>query len=271
MAEPGVRDEVRTHYARLASEMSTAQDPSTGSGASPCCGPPPDGAAGSCCGAETATEPAFGAALYSAAELRELPVAAVGASLGCGNPVLVAELREGETVVDLGCGGGIDALLAARRVGAAGFVHGIDMTSEMLDLARRNAATAGVENIDFLLGVIEDLPLPDGTVDVVVSNCVVNLSDDAAAVLSEMYRVLRPGGRVALSDVVAEDRLSPAERAERGSRAGCVAGALSRRELLDGLADAGFVDTEVTFTHRIADGIHGAIVRAVRPELLDRA
>ena len=179
--------------------------------------------------------------------------------------MLVAELREGETVLDLGSGGGIDVLLSARRVGERGFVYGVDMTDEMLALARANAATAGAENVEFVRGVIEDLPLPDAAVDVVISNCVVNLSPDKPAVLSEMYRVLRPGGRVGISDVVAEDRLSPAERAERGSYTGCVAGALSRREYLDGLAAVGFVDAEVRFTHAAGDGIHGALIRAVKP------
>jgi arsenite methyltransferase len=192
-------------------------------------------------------------------------VAAVGASLGCGNPILLAELHEGERVLDLGSGGGIDVLLAARRVGEGGFVYGVDMTDEMLRLARESAGTAGVENVEFRKGFIEDLPLPDGEVDVVISNCVLNLSTDAPAVLSEMHRVLRPGGRIGLSDVVAEDRLSAAERAERGSFAGCIAGAMSRREYLDGLAAAGFVEAEVTFTHEVADGIHGAIIRAVKP------
>jgi ubiquinone/menaquinone biosynthesis C-methylase UbiE len=198
-------------------------------------------------------------------EQGQLPVAAVAASLGCGNPMLVAELREGETVLDLGSGGGIDVLLSARRVGERGFVYGVDMTEEMLALARANAATAGAENVEFVRGVIEDLPLPDAAVDVVISNCVINLSPDKPAVLSEVYRVLRPGGRVGISDVVAEDRLSPAERAERGSYTGCVAGALSRREYLDSLAAAGFVDAEVRFTHAAGDGIHGALIRAVKP------
>ena len=195
----------------------------------------------------------------------ELPVGAVTASLGCGNPMVVAELEQGEVVLDLGCGGGIDVLLAARRVGDTGFVYGVDMTVEMLDLARANAATAGAENVEFLLGVIEELPLPDATVDVVISNCVLNLSTDKPAAMAEMHRVLRPGGRVGITDVVAEDRLSPAERAEQGSFAGCIAGALSRQEYLDGLASAGFVDAQVTFTHSEADGIHGALIRALKP------
>jgi arsenite methyltransferase len=262
-----LRDEVRSHYARVASQLVTAEEAVPATGGATCCGPTPGQAAGSgtCCGAEAAPGPTFGASLYSSAELVDLPVAAVGASLGCGNPILLAELREGERVLDLGSGGGIDVLLAARRVGDDGFVYGVDMTDEMLRLAWENAGTAGVENVEFRKGFIEDLPLPDGEVDVVISNCVLNLSTDAPAVLSEMHRVLRPGGRIGLSDVVAEDRLSAAERAERGSFAGCIAGAMSRREYLDGLAAAGFVEAEVTFTHEVADGIHGAIIRAVKP------
>lgn len=215
---------------------------------------------------EVEVGPAFGASLYSAAEHHELPVAAVAASLGCGNPMLVAELREGESVLDLGSGGGIDALLAARRVGHRGFVYGVDMTDEMLELATANAGTAGVQNVEFLKGIIEDLPLPDAAVDVIISNCVINLSTDKAAVLAEMYRVLRPGGRLGISDVVADDDLTPAERAERGSFVECLAGALSRREYLDGLNDSGFVDAEVTFTHEAADGMHGALIRASKPQ-----
>ena len=266
MSTPDLREEVRAHYARAASSLThhTDQPDVSQRDSASCCGPA-TGTAASCCGGGLETDATFGAGLYSAGEQGELPVAAVAASLGCGNPMLVAELREGETVLDLGSGGGIDVLLSARRVGERGFVYGVDMTDEMLALARANAATAGAENVEFVRGVIEDLPLPDAAVDVVISNCVVNLSPDKPAVLSEMYRVLRPGGRVGISDVVAEDRLSPAERAERGSYTGCVAGALSRREYLDGLAAVGFVDAEVRFTHAGGHGIHGALIRAVKP------
>jgi len=179
--------------------------------------------------------------------------------------LLLGEAQPGERVLDLGSGGGIDVLLSARRVGPSGFVHGLDMTDEMLDLARSNAAEAGATNVEFRKGVIEDVPLPDASVDVVISNCVVNLSTDKPAVLAEMFRVLVPGGRIGISDVVAEDQLAPADRAERGSFVGCIAGALSRSEYLDGLAGAGFVDAEVTFTHEAAPGMHGAIIRATRP------
>ena len=249
-----VREQVRTRYAQAA-EVAAAGSPAEDG----CCA-----TASSCCG-PSATVPVFGPGLYDARQVTGLPETAVLASMGCGNPTAVAELREGERVLDLGSGGGIDVLLSARRVGPTGFAYGVDMTDEMLDLARRNAAEAGAGNVEFRRGTIEDLPLPDGSVDVVISNCVVNLSTDKAAVLAEMHRVLAPGGRVGVSDVVAEDHLTPAERADRGTHVGCVAGALSRAEYLDGLAAAGFVDAEVTFTHEVADAMHGAIVRATKP------
>ncbi|WP_225753603.1 arsenite methyltransferase [Actinotalea sp. Marseille-Q4924] len=264
-------EQVRERYRAAATTVLTATGSSGG-----CCGSPAapagDSTAGApaagCCGDATApveTEEVFGAALYAADETAELPDGAVLASLGCGNPTAVAELRAGERVLDLGSGGGIDVLLSARRVGPTGFAYGVDMTPEMLELARRNAAEAGATNVEFLEGRIEALPLPDAAVDVVISNCVVNLSTDKDAVLAEVFRVLVPGGRVGISDVVAEDHLSPAERAERGDFAGCIAGALSRQEYLDGLTAAGFTETEVTFTHEVRPGLHGAIVRAVKP------
>jgi arsenite methyltransferase len=181
------------------------------------------------------------------------------ASLGCGNPTAVADLHAGERVLDLGSGGGIDVLLSARRVAPTGFAYGVDMTTEMLQLARANAAKAGATNVEFLEGTIEDIPLPDASVDVVISNCVINLSVDKSAVLREMARVLVPGGRIGISDVVAEDQLTAADRAARGSYVGCIAGALSHSEYLTGLADAGFVDASVEFTHETAPGLHGAI------------
>jgi arsenite methyltransferase len=220
-------------------------------------------AAGGGCGCGD-WEDSGGAASYGAGERAELPATALGASLGCGNPVAVAELREGETVLDLGSGGGIDVILSARRVGETGLAFGLDMTDEMLALAQRNAREAGVRNAIFLRGVIEDVPLPSESVDAVISNCVINLSTDKAAVLAELARVLRPGGRLGISDVVAEDRLSPAERAERGSYAGCIAGALSRSEYVSGLEAAGFEQVSVEFTHEVTDGLHGAIVKGVR-------
>src|SRR5207249_7926366 len=184
------------------------------------------------------------------------------ASLGCGNPVAVAELNPGDVVLDLGSGGGIDVILSAKRVGPSGIAYGVDMTDEMLALARKNAAEAGVSNVHFLKGVIEAIPLPAESVDVVISNCVINLSTDKAAVLTEIARVLKPGGRVGVSDVVAEDQLSHEQRAERGSYVGCIAGALSKGEYIAGLEAAGFEDVSVEFTHEVADGMHGAIVRA---------
>jgi len=216
-----------------------------------------------CCGDEATT--LFGRGLYHAEQRSDLPEDAVIASLGCGNPVAVAELHEGETVLDLGSGGGIDVLLSACRVGPTGTVYGLDMTDEMLALAQRNAHAAGATNVHFLKGLIEAIPLPAASVDVVISNCVVNLSTDKPAVLAEIARVLRPGGRIGISDVVAEDRLSSEERAERGSFVGCIAGALSESEYRSGLEDAGLLDIEVRFTHRVADGMHGAIVRAQKP------
>ncbi|MEO8888832.1 MAG: arsenite methyltransferase [Jatrophihabitantaceae bacterium] len=250
MTESDVREQVRSRYAQAA--VNGASDDVAATNAS-------------CCGGGGEVDAAFGSSLYSAEEQGELPAEAVAASLGCGNPMIVAELAAGEKVLDLGSGGGIDVLLSARRVGPTGFAYGVDMTEEMLVLARANAAKAGATNVEFLEGIIEQVPLPDGAVDVVISNCVINLSTDKPAVLAEMFRVLVPGGRIGISDVVAEDQLSPADRAERGSYVGCIAGALSRSEYVDGLTAVGFADAEVTFTHEAAPGMHGAIVRAVKP------
>jgi len=195
----------------------------------------------------------------------DLPEGAVRASLGCGNPVAVADLRPGETVLDLGSGGGIDVLLSARRVGPGGKAYGLDMTEEMLDLARDNARQAGTENVEFLRGQIEAIPLPDGSVDVIISNCVINLSGDRPAVFAESFRVLRPGGRLGISDILAEDHFTPAERIERGGQVGCIAGAPSFAEYRDGLARAGFTGVSITPAHQVADGVHAAIVRAAKP------
>jgi arsenite methyltransferase len=252
-----LRESVRDRYVAAATAVTGA---SSGVGAA-CCGPT---AALTAVGDPSQVE-VFGAALYTGGETEDLPAEAVLASLGCGNPLAVADLREGERVLDLGSGGGIDVLLSARRVGPTGFVYGVDMTAEMLQLARANAATAGATNVEFLEGLIEAVPLPDAAVDVVISNCVVNLSTDKPAVLAEMFRVLAPGGRIGISDVVAEDELSAADRAQRGSYVGCIAGAMSRSEYLEGLTAAGFIDPEVLFTHEVAPGMHGAIVRATRP------
>jgi arsenite methyltransferase len=243
-----LREEVREKYAEAARATETGGGCGCGSG--------------SCC--EGSDEAAFGERLYSIEQRGELPDAAVLASLGCGNPTAVADLHAGETVLDLGSGGGIDVILSAKRVGATGRAYGLDMTDEMLALARRNAADAKVNNAVFLKGVIEEIPLPSESVDVVISNCVINLSTDKPAVLREIRRVLRPGGRIGISDVVAEDRLQPAERATRGSYVGCIAGALSKTEYERGLAAAGFGQISVEFTHTVADGMHGAIVKAVK-------
>jgi len=256
----GLREEVRSKYAAAARAV---LEPEAGVTAS-CCGSSADD---SCCGSGSAAEAVggFSEDLYREGETDGLPEEAVLASLGCGNPIAVADLREGERVLDLGSGGGIDVLLSARRVGPSGFAYGVDMTDEMLALARANAAKAGASNVEFRKGEIEDLPLPDAAVDVVISNCVINLSTDKPAVLAEMFRVLVPGGRIGITDVVAEDHMSPAGRAAAGSYVGCIAGALSRAEYLDGLAAAGFTGASVTFTNEAAPGMHSAIIRAVKP------
>jgi arsenite methyltransferase len=254
-----LREQVRARYAAAATKVTGAGDCG--------CGQPADcGCDSGCCGgAATAEEPGFGAELYAALDRDQLPDSAVLASLGCGNPTAVAELHEGETVLDLGSGGGIDVLLSARRVGPTGKAYGLDMTEEMLTLARANAAEANARNVEFLKGQIEAIPLPAGTVDVIISNCVVNLSTDKAAVFAEAFRVLRPGGRIGITDVVADDHLSPEARAERGAWVGCIAGALSRSEYEAGLAAAGFEQVSVTFTHPVGDGLHSAIIKATRP------
>ena len=246
-----IREEVRSRYAEAALRVEAGDTDGCGCGTSSCCDP--------------GSGELFGAGLYDALERDALPGAARLASLGCGNPTAVADLRTGEVVLDLGSGGGIDVLLSARRVGETGRAYGLDMTDEMLALARRNAEQAGAENVEFLKGQIEQIPLPDASVDVVISNCVINLSTAKEDVFTEMHRVLRAGGRVGVSDIVAEDRLDPAARAERGSYVGCVAGALSRGEYESMLRAAGFEQVSVTFTHAVADGMHGAIIKAVRP------
>lgn len=240
MTIEAIHEEVRAHYAAAAIKASE----------------------GSCC---SSPDEEFGPDFYSALERDELPDAAVLASLGCGNPIAVAELHEGERVLDLGSGGGIDVLLSARRVGPTGRAFGLDMTDEMLALAMRNAADAGALNVEFLKGHIEAIPLPANSIDVVISNCVINLAADKPAVFREIARVLRPGGRMGVSDVVAEDRLTAAERAERGDYAGCIAGALSFREFEEGLRAAGLTDVSIEPSHAIADGMVSAIVKARKP------
>ncbi len=261
MTDQDIREQVRLRYAEAANAVSADASASALAvvDADQCCGTQT-----SCCGGGE-VEAVFGAALYSADEHGELPAEAIAASLGCGNPLAVADLRAGERVLDLGSGGGIDVLLSARRVGSTGFAYGLDMTEEMLTLARANATKAGATNVEFVKGTIEDIPLPDASIDVVISNCVINLSTDKPAVIAEMFRVLVPGGRIGISDVVAEDHLAPQVRAERGSYVGCIAGALSRAEYLHELSEAGFTDADVIFTHEAAPDMHGAIVRASKP------
>lgn len=239
-----LRETVRKRYAAAATSDAA------------CCGPD-----GSC----STSDFDFGSRLYRSQDLLTVPQGAAAASLGCGNPTAIAELSPGETVLDLGSGAGIDVLLSARRVGPEGFAYGLDMTGEMLELARKHAEEADIDNVEFLEGYIEDVPLETGTVDVVISNCVLNLSTDKQGVFSEMCRVLRPGGRIGISDVVAEDHLTAQERLERGSWVGCIAGALSFSEYAIGLAAAGFTDVTVTPTHAVADGMHSAIIKATKP------
>jgi arsenite methyltransferase len=242
-----LREQVRRAYAAVPAESTPG-----GCGSGACCS---DGRSGS---------EAFAESSYTAEQRDELPDGAALAARGCGNPTAVADLHDGEVVLDLGSGGGIDVILSAKRVGPAGTAYGLDMTDEMLALARRNAREAGVTNVHFLKGVIEQIPIPAESVDVVISNCVINLSVDKTAVLTEIARVLKPGGRVGVGDIVAEDHLSHGDRAERGSYVGCIAGALSKSEYIAGLQTAGFEDVGVEFTHEVADGMHSAIVKAVK-------
>ncbi len=255
MSDTGTRDEVRQRYAEAATSVVDVEA-STEDG---CCSTS-DAAA-----FDTADSGNFGTWLYEAGELATIPDGAALAALGCGNPTAVADLHPGETVLDLGSGAGIDVLLSARRVGPDGFVYGIDMTDEMLTLARRHQEEAGATNVEFRKGVIEDIPLDDGSIDVVISNCVVNLSDNKPSVLSEMFRVLRRGGRIGIADVVADDDLSEADRLERGSWVGCIAGALTFSEYRTGLETAGFTNITIESTHTVADGMHSAIIKASKP------
>jgi arsenite methyltransferase len=245
-ARDDVRETVRERYAAAATAV-------TGG----CCGP-----------VSTADEhgrEVFGASLYDGTA-GDAPEAAVVASLGCGVPTAVADLHEGETVLDLGSGAGADVLISARRVGATGTAIGLDMTDEMLDLARRNAAEAEVRNVEFVKGYIEQIPLPESSVDVVISNCVLNLSGDKPAVLREAARVLRPGGRFAISDVIADEDMDDATRADMQQWTGCIAGALTRAEFEQALADAGLHDVEIRETHRVHERAAAAIIRAQKPD-----
>jgi arsenite methyltransferase len=251
-----IHEEVREHYARAAVSVLDQK-------AASCCGTTTSscGCGDACCsGSDTQAT----LQLYTDLEQSELPDAAVLASLGCGNPVAVAELHEGERVLDLGSGGGIDVLLSARRVGPTGRAFGLDMTDEMLTLARKNATEARATNVEFLKGMIEDVPLPAESVDVVISNCVINLAADKTAVFREIERVLAPGGRVGVTDIVADDGLSDDQRNRQGSYAGCIAGALSISEYERGLRDAGLVNVSITPTHPVVPGMYSAIIRATK-------
>jgi len=245
MSSIEIREEVRERYAKAATSGS-------------CCGP-------ECCGDDETLEKDLTHGAYSAKELAAIPTEAADASLGCGNPTAVADLSEGDRVLDLGSGGGIDVLLSARRVGPTGFVYGLDMTDEMLELARANAIDAGATNVEFIKGYIEDIPLEPESVDVVISNCVINLSTDKSAVFDEIHRVLRAGGRVGITDIVANDSLTPAQRAERGSWVGCIAGALSYSEYRALLEGAGFEEITLDPTHEATDGMDSVIIKARKP------
>jgi arsenite methyltransferase len=256
-----IREQVRERYAAAAR---AAAEGSASSG----CGSKTSGQS-SCCGIEVALTDeggtqVFGDALYAAEDVGEA-APAIEASLGCGVPTAVADLHEGETVLDLGSGAGGDVLISARRVGPTGKAIGLDMTDEMLALARQNAAQAGIENVEFVKGYIEDLPLPDESVDVVISNCVINLSGDKQRVLDEVARVLKPGGRFAVSDVVADEHMDQETRADMAAWTGCVAGALTRAEFETALANAGLSGIEIAETHRVHEHAASAIVRARKP------
>ena len=236
-----LREAVRERYGRTALEVLSADEPKAAS----CCG-------ADCCGGEKGIGDAVTSNLYSSTELGELPLAAALASLGCGNPTALVELKPGEKVLDLGSGGGIDVLLSARRVGPTGFAYGLDMTDAMLELAERNRAEAGIEHVRFLKGEIEHIPLPANAVDVVISNCVINLSADKRQVLREAFRVLVPGGRFAVSDIVIQGQIPQVVRADLEAWAGCVAGALEEETYRQLLAEAGFTAIEVEVTRRYA-------------------
>ena len=262
-----VREAVRARYAAAAGYSAAGRPDQartlevSGCATTPCCAPavPPVPLT------DEHGEVVFGAELYDPATTRDIPDEAVAASLGCGVPTEVADLRPGETVLDLGSGAGADVLISARRVAPGGRAIGIDMTTEMLELARRNAAEAGVGNVEFLHGYLEDLPLPDDSVDVVISNCVINLAADKSTVLREAARVLRPGGRFAVSDVIADPELDQATREDMDQWTGCIAGALTRDQYERALTAAGLRDIEITDTHRVHTHATAAIIRAHKP------
>ena len=264
-----LRAAVRERYGQAALQVLGSAEPTTAS----CCDSSCCGSNSSCC--STGTGRVVTHDLYSQAELGELPVAAALASLGCGNPTALAELKPGEKVLDLGSGGGIDVLLSARRVGPTGFAYGLDMTDALLELAERNRAEAGIENVRFLKGVIEAIPLPENVVDVVISNCVINLSADKRQVLSEAYRVLVPGGRFAVSDIVFQGHIPRVLRADLEAWAGCIAGALEEETYRHLLEEVGFTDIEVEVTRRYSlndiaeSGAHTSIAALSAAERAD--
>jgi arsenite methyltransferase len=267
-----VRETVRARYAAAATKAAAGAHEEARAAEAGCCGTTsgcgtaPAAQPDSCCGPTGAVDIAFGSRLYDPAEAAGVPACAVAASLGCGVPTAVADLRPGDVVLDLGSGAGADVLISARRVAPGGRAYGLDMTTEMLDLARANAAGAGVDNVEFLQGYLEDIPLPDAGVDVVISNCVINLAADKAVVLREAARVLRPGGRFAVSDVIADPDVDDAARAAMGRWTGCVAGALTRAEFERALAGAGFTDVTISETHRVHEHASSALVRARKPD-----
>jgi arsenite methyltransferase len=251
ITETDIRETVRDRYAAAARAVA-------------------ENRAGGCCGGGASCSPAdetgvFGATLYDEASREDVPTAAVDASLGCGVPTAVADLHEGETVLDLGSGAGADVLISARRVGPTGKAIGLDMTDEMLVLARANATEAGVANAEFVKGYIEEMPLPDASVDVVISNCVINLAADKTKVIGEAARVLRPGGRFAVSDVLADEDMNEATKADMSAWTGCIAGALTETEFRGALEAAGFDEVEIRHTHRVHEHAGSAIIRARKP------
>ena len=250
--QPEIRETVRERYAEAARAAAAGRGSSCG------CGPVSTTDAG---GMQV-----FGSVLYADEQAEGATASAVEASLGCGVPTAVADLHDGETVLDLGSGGGADVLISAKRVGASGKAIGLDMTDEMLELARANAAEAGVTNVEFVKGYIEQIPLPDGSIDVIVSNCVLNLSVDKPRVFAEAARVLRAGGRFAVSDVIADPDMDEITRADMAAYTGCIAGALTEDEFRDGLTAAGFEDVEIRPTHRVHAHASSAIIRARVPE-----
>jgi SAM-dependent methyltransferase len=256
-----IRETVRERYANAAkAAASGAYDQARAlESASGCCTP------GSPAGSPRDEAGVFGASLYDEVSREDVPEAAVSASLGCGVPTAVAQLRDGETVLDLGSGAGADVLISARRVAPNGKAIGLDMTDEMLQLARANAAQAGVENVEFVKGYLEDMPLNDASVDVVISNCVINLSGDKPKVITEAARVLRPGGRLAVSDVIADPDMDTATKADMAAWTGCVAGALTETEFRDALSAAGFEEIEIQPTHQVHEHASAAIIRARKP------